>query len=209
MTLSSRFYGNMFLLHTSPRKLTRTFLTIVAGLILFVGLVPTVSAQNLVGRQTRADLSIKAGLISGMDMTGSRDLESGIGLSFQLGASLPLGSKLYVPFSFDFHNISISRENSLMIEPSLGLKGRFYFPKSEITLRPGGAIGFGYLSDQGDLRASQYLTYKLFAEALFKMDDRRFWVAEVAFFDAPIGSSKGDEVKLGPGLLVRFGVAFK
>ena len=70
-------------------------------------------------------------------------------------------------------------------------------------------MGFGYLSDQGDLRASQYLTFKIFAEALFRIDDRRFWVADVAFFNAPLGSSQGNDVTLGPGLVVRIGVLFK
>jgi hypothetical protein len=199
----------MIFLPKAQRLSFRIPLSLLTVAVVTVALTSSAPAQNLAGRNTRAEISIKAGLISGMDMTGSRDLNTGVGASLQLGAGFPVGSGFYIPVTFDFHNITISRENQLMIVPSVGLKRGIYFPQSEITLRPGGSIGFGYLSDQGDLRASQYLTYKIAVEAVFKMDKRRSWLGELAYFNAPTGSSGADDVELGPGFLLRFGIIFK
>ena len=204
-----RFFLMMIPLVTHRRPSFPICLALLAVAVSVSGLGSPVFAQNLVGRSSRAEISIKAGLISGMAMTGSRDLNSGVGASLQLGAAFPAGHGFRIPVTFDFHNISISRENQLMIEPSVGFKRDLYFPQSEMTLRPGGSIGFGYLSDQGDLRASQYLTFKIGVEALFKMDKRRSWLGEFAYFNAPSGTSGADVVELGPGFILRVGVVFK
>jgi hypothetical protein len=96
-----------------------------------------------------------------------------------------------------------------MIEPSLGFKKEFRLEHLKMLLKPGAAVGFSYLSDIGDLPASQYLSFRLLFETHFIIDIKKAWVAELALYHAPTGDRSGEPLVFGPGVIVRVGLAFR
>ena len=188
---------------------TRLFWIIVVLLGMTVGTGTDILAQNLVGRSTRGVFGLKVGVISRMNMTGDRDLRSEVGSCIQVYADIPKGKNYYLSAAFDFYYIEINRTNQIMIEPNLGLKKTFYLQRGQMAIKPGGSVGFAFLADMGSLRASQYLTFKVFCEIHFKIDARKAWVGELALFHAPTGSSNRLDLAFGPGLMLRVGLAFR
>ena len=174
-----------------------------------LSLSPSVLAQNLVGRVSSGLFGIKAGMISRMNMRGGLRLHSEIGSSAQVFVDFPKGKGFYISTAFDFYYIEINRSNQIMIEPSIGFKRSFHLRRANMILRPTGSIGFAYLADMGDLPSSNFLTFKFSVEAHFKIDAKKAWVGELGLFHAPTGSNGRLDVSLGPGVMLRWGLAFR
>jgi hypothetical protein len=181
----------------------------VAVAAALLGLAPSVSAQNLVGRSTSGKFGIKVGVISRMNMRGDRNLQSEIGSTAQVFADFPKGKGFYFSTAFDFYYVEINRSNQIMIEPSVGVKRVCRLKRSDMMLLPAASIGFAYLAEMGDLPSSNFLTYKLLVEIHLKIDARKAWVGELAFFNAPSGSNGRRDISFGPGLMLRCGLAFR
>ena len=177
--------------------------------VVLISLSASVSAQNLVGRVTGGRFGIKAGVISRMTMDGDLKLNSEIGSTAQVFADFPKGEGFYFGTAFDFYYIEINRSNQIMIEPNISLKRAYSLKRDEILLMPVASIGFAYLADIGDLPSSNFLTFKFMVEAHFKIDARKAWVGELGLFNAPTGSNGRLDVSLGPGVMLRWGLAFR
>ena len=178
-------------------------------LIVVVGLTPAASAQNLVGRVSSGVFGIKAGVISRMTMDGVTRLNSEIGSTAQLFVDFPRGKGFYMSVAFDFYYIEINRSNQVMIEPNIGIKRSFRLSRANMELKPGASFGFAYLSDTGDLPSANFLTFKFLVETHFKIDAKKAWVGELALFNAPRGSNRDGDLSLGPGVMLRGGLAFR
>jgi len=192
-------------------------ITCVILTVVLIGLSGSVSAQNLVGRVTSGRFGIKVGLISRMNMRGDLKLQSEFGFTAQVFADFPKGKGFYFSTAFDFYSIKIRRSNyiennrssQMMIEPNIGLKRAFHLNRADMQLIPAVSIGFAYLADIDDLPSSNFLTYKLLIEVHFKVDSKKAWVGELALFNAPTGSNGRLDISLGPGLMLRWGLAFR
>lgn len=189
----------------------KSYLRPISLVLLAVALwvAPEAQAQNLVGRPSSGLFGIKVGVISRMNLEGIRPLHTEIGSTAQVFADFPKGRDFYFVAAFDFYYVEISRSNTVMIEPSLGLKRAFYLRHLDMVLKPGASIGFAYLAEMRDLPASNYLTFKLLFEVHFKIDAKKAWVGELAFFNAPSGKAGKLDMSLGPGLMLRWGLAFR
>ena len=193
------------------RKGDRAFLgrLISAGLVIILGMTADAAAQNLVGRPTRGIFGLKLGVVSRMNMTGGRQLHSEIGSCAQVYADLPQGKRFYLSAAFDFYYVEIARSNQIMIEGSFGVKRAYNLEHARMILKPGVSIGFAYLAEMGGLPASQYLTGKLLLETYFKIDAKKAWVGELALFHASHGTDGDLDIGFGPGLILRWGLAFQ
>ena len=189
-------------------NMNKTTLTLTL-LLAFVTIAGSAAeAQTRFGRPSRAEVGLKLGLISRMSMTGATEQQSSASISGQADINHPITGRYSFPLTIDFHRIAISRANQTMLVVSGGISRSISFPDSELSLRPGMQVGFGFLADIGDLPSSQYLTYKISVELLSRMDNKRSWVGELAFIDMPSGSMQGESIKFGFGILLRFGIAF-
>lgn len=187
----------------------RLLVHLLASLLVVIGLVYDVSAQNLVGRPTRTIMGLKIGLITRMDLKADPNLQSEVGSNFGMFADFPKGKENYLSVALDFYYIEITRENQVMVEGSLAYKHGFVLQHLDVVLKPGFAIGYAYLADIGYLSASSYFTTKLIFEAHFKISARKAWVGELSIWHAPVGSNEDEELVFGPGILFRVGLAFR
>ena len=144
-----------------------------------------------------------------MNFDTNLPLQTAVGSCAQVFADLPQGREFYLTAAFDFYSVAIYRSNQVMIEASVGLKRIFPLPRPKMFLKPAVSVGFAYLAQMGDLPASQFLSIKLFVETHFTIDARKAWVGELGLFHAPTGSNGKYDVTLGPGLFVRWGLAFR
>lgn len=176
---------------------------------ILLGMAPSIHSQNLVGRTTSGLFGLKVGVISRMDLRGERRLNTEIGSTAQVFADFRKGQRLFIATAFDFYYVEVNRSNQIMIEPGVGVKYSFPIADAGATLKPGVMIGFAYLSDTGDLPAAELFSYKLLFEAEFKIDVKKAWLGEIALFDAPTGRSASKGITLGPGVMLRLGLAFR
>ena len=91
----------------------------------------------------------------------------------------------------------------------MGVKRIFPLPRAGMFLKPALSIGFAYLSHMPDIPAARFLSIKLYVETHFTIDNRKAWVGELGIFRAPVGSNDDTEVTFGPGVYLRWGVAFR
>ena len=180
-----------------------------AALLLLPCVTSSISGQNLLGRPTSGVFGLKAGVISRMDFDAYQPLQSEIGSSAQVFADLPQGREFYLTAAFDFYYIGISRSHQVMIDASIGLKRIFPLPGPRMFLKPAVSVGFAYLAQMGDLPAARFLSLKLFLETHFTIDARKAWVGELGWFQTPAGSNGDSDVTLGPGVFLRWGLAFR
>lgn len=166
-------------------------------------------AENLVGRPTSGVIGVKAGVISRMNLNMSPARQSGIGSCAQVYADFPMGRQVYFTTAFDFYYIEFGGANQIMIEPNVGVKRAFPLRRARMLLTPGASVGFAYLAHVGDLPESRFLSLKLFVETHFTIDARRAWVGELALFHAPTGANSVEHLSFGPGVMLRWGVAFR
>jgi hypothetical protein len=144
-----------------------------------------------------------------MDMRSQPTLSSEIGSTAEVFAYFPAGNQYSWTAAFDFYYVQIVNSNQVMIEPNVGLNRSFLFRRAQLALVPGIAIGFAFLADMGDIPASQYLSLKLSLGLHGIINAREAWIGELAVFHAPLGSSGGDDLSFGPGLMARIGLAFR
>lgn len=189
---------------------------VLAMVVVLLVLAPSVSAQNLVGRRTSGLMGVKLGVISRMSMRGDVELQSHASPTVQVFADFPKFKDFYLAIAFDFYYLTIRRSNEikvkrpsqLMIEPCVGLKRAFYLKHADMILKPAVMLGFTYLADISDVPSSTYLSYKFMIEAHFKVDNKKSWIGELGLFNASHGNNGRGDVSLGPGVLLRVGVAF-
>lgn len=161
------------------------------------------------GRPTSGVVGLKAGVISRMDFDTNLPLQSEVGSCAQVFADIPQGHEFYLTAAFDFYSVAIYRSNQVMIEPNIGLKRIFSLPRPKMFLKPAVSVGFSYLAQMGNLPAARFLSLKLLVEIHFTIDSKKAWVGELGLFDAPTGSNGKRDVTLGPGIFVRWGLAFR
>ena len=149
------------------------------------------------------------GLIGRMNLASEPPLRSEIGSSAQVLGYFPFGDRFYFTTAFDFHYIQIVNSNQVMIEPNIGIRHSFPLNRAKLALVPGAAVGFAFLADMGSIPASQYLTLRFSLEVHGTINAKRAWIGELALFHAPFGSSRGDHLSFGPGLLLRLGLAYR
>jgi hypothetical protein len=148
-------------------------------------------------------------VISRMDYDTDWTLQSGVGSCAQLFADFPQGRQFYLTTAFDFYYIGLGGDNQVMIDASLGIKRAFALGRAGMYLKPAAAVGFAYLAQTGDLPAARFLSIKLYIESHFTIDVRKAWVGELGLFHAPTGSNGSADVTFGPGVFLRWGVAFR
>jgi hypothetical protein len=182
---------------------------ILTTLLLLFATTSPVSGENLLGKPTRGILGLKAGVISRMDYDTEWTLQSGVGSCAQLFADFPQGRQFYLTTAFDFYYIGIGGDNQVMIDASVGIKRSFPLRRAKMFLKPAVAVGFAYLAEIGDLPAARFLSLKFYLETHFTIDARKAWVGELGLFQTPTGSNGKDDVTFGPGVFLRWGVAFR
>ena len=144
-----------------------------------------------------------------MNFNDNLNRRSEIGSTGQVFADFPKGRGFYLSTAFDFYYVEINRSNQIMIEPSAGIKGTVRLKRSDMILKPVAMIGFAYIADMGDVPSYNFLTFKFLVEAHFKIDAKKAWVGELGLFYAPTGSNGQGDISFGPGLMFRWGLAFR
>ena len=183
--------------------------SVLAALSSLLCVTSSISGQNLMGRPTSGVFGLKAGVVSRMNFDTNLPLQTAVGSCAQVFADLPQGREFYLTGAFDFYYVEINHSNQIMIEASFGLKRIFPLPRPKMFLKPAVSVGFAYLAEMGDLPASRFLSLKLFLEIHFTIDARKAWVGELGLLHAPTGNNGRSDVTLGPGLYLRWGLAFR
>ena len=182
---------------------------VIATLLSLYFITSPVAGQNLLGQPTRGIVGLKAGVISRMDYDTDWTLQSGVGSCAQIFADFPQGRGFYLTAEFDFYFIGISNASQIMIDPSMGLKYSFSLRRAKMLIKPAVAVGFAYLAEIGSLPASRFLSLKYYVETHFTIDARKAWVGELGLFHTPTGSNGSTDATFGPGVFVRWGLAFR
>lgn len=181
-----------------------------ACILLIICLIAaTVSAGVTRPEPTRGTFGAKVGLMSRAHVGGDLDLQTEVGSTAQVYADFPMWGRLFGTAAFDFYYIELVRNNNVMIDASLGLKYELKLTHANMMLRPGVAIGYGFLPEINAIRASNYATIKVFLEAHFPVAIKRTVVCEVGLFGAPTGGNATYDLTLGPAYCLRVGLAFR
>ena len=100
-------------------------------------------------------------------------------------------------------------EARTMLDLSLNFKATLAGGENARWLfRPGVAVGFGALQRFQRLSGSNYLTLKAMGELHYLTAGNFNFVLDATFWHAPSGGDRDRDVKVGPLLLVRFGIVF-
>ena len=177
-------------------------------LIVILFTAGSASAARTTAEPTRGIFGAKVGFMSRGNVGGDFDLQTEVGSTGQIYTDFPLWGRLFGAAAFDFYYMEIVHDNNIMIDASFGLKYEFRMSHSNMLLRPGVAIGYGFLPEINQIRASNYATVKVFLETHFPVSIKRAVVCEVGVFGAPTGGNAAVDVTLGPAYFVRVGLAF-
>jgi len=170
--------------------------------------VPAI-AGKVVEQPTHGIFGAKVGIMSRANIRGDLYLRTEIGSTAQVYADFPVWRRFYLATSFDFYYIELVRNNDVMIDGSLGVKYEFLLPRANMLLRPGIAIGYGFLPEINEIRATSWATVKTFMETHFTINPRRAFVCELAVMGAPVGGYGSLDLTLGPAFMLRVGLAFR
>ena len=167
---------------------------------------PSYSADKQV---QRGGVGLKAGFLHKATFTvNDTAYDSRMGLNVGVFFDVPLYSLTMVSIAADFRDIQILDHRQWMLDLSLGLKPTIYKERSRLAVKPGVAVGFGYLADIAWLSSTTYLTLKASTEVLFLVSRKYAYVAEFAVFAAPVGGNKELEISTSPTVSIRVGIMY-
>jgi hypothetical protein len=169
------------------------------------------SAQNLVqrnfGRWHRGVFGVRAGIINSTTMkVGDREYTSNVALIGGVLFDAPLTRKTTIGVTADLLDIQVFDERQKALDVGITFKYAIYREYTRMALKPGLGVGYAYLARIGYLDASGYLTLKTFLEAIFYVDRRFAWIADIDILWAPVGGNREYDVTYGPAVIARFGV---
>ena len=160
---------------------------------------------------------IKVGYIG----TGDVDLEGqkadqrssfGAGLFFDF----PFGNRMHYGVSGDLLRMNWKadgaryrfEEQEMMLDVGVNFKATLMSENGPVAVRPGVGIGFGALRRMADFSGSNYLTLKAFTEVVFFTPGDVAFLVDGGVWYAPSGGDNDHDIKIGPLLVVRFGIMF-
>ena len=175
-----------------------------AALLMIAG--PSYGADKQV---RQGGVGLKAGFLHRAKFTVNKtEYESKMGLSVGVFFDVPAYSLTMLSVAADFRDIQILDHRQWMLDLSVGLKPTIYNERSQLAVKPGVAVGFGYLADIGWLGSTTYLTLKASTEVLFLVSRKYAYVAEFVVFSAPSGGNSQYEISTSPTVSVRVGVMY-
>ena len=129
-----------------------------------------------------------------------------IDMSFGVGGAIDakLGDRIWGGVYLDLLNVSAYDESALMFDGGVGIKAAFGGVNGKPLWRPGIGFGYGNLSSNAGLDATQYLTIRAGVEAIMPSG----WLAEALIYAAPTGGNDDVTVTYGPMVQLRFGRSF-
>ncbi|HUV31030.1 MAG TPA: hypothetical protein VMY05_08090 [Acidobacteriota bacterium] len=136
--------------------------------------------------------------------------------SFGAFFDFPMGRGFHYGFAVDFHHMSwdihvgpgACVSGNTLIDISAGLKMLLAPAGGRVALRPGVAVGFGFVRNPERLTGSNYLAIRAGMELLVAPDSRLGLLSEVAVWYTPTGSNGEVDIIIGPLLLIRAGIVF-
>ncbi|MDH4157284.1 MAG: hypothetical protein OEW00_08425 [candidate division Zixibacteria bacterium] len=154
-------------------------------------------------------VGLKAGFLHKATFTVNKtEYDSKMGLNVGVFFDVPAYSLTMVSVAADFRDIQILDHRQWMLDLSIGLKPTIYKEKSRLAVKPGVAVGFGYLPDIAWLSSTTYLTLKASTEVLFLVTRKYAYVAEFMVFSAPVGGNRQLEISTSPTISLRLGVMY-
>jgi hypothetical protein len=130
------------------------------------------------------------------------EIDMSLGVSGSIDAKL--GERIWGGVYLDLVNISAYNESTLMFDSGVGIKAAFGGLDGKPLWRPGIGFGYGNLSSNSGLNATQYLTIRAGVEAIMPSG----WLAEALIYAAPTGGNDDVTVTYGPMVQLRFGRSF-
>lgn len=194
------------------RKIIRALKRRPAPLILvYPALTLLILAASISAADKRIEkggAAFKAGMLfSTTYKLDSAEIDANDGITLGVSLELPLIKLSKLAFAIDFHDIQIFNDRQFMIDASVGIKPTIYLERSNLAFKPGVAIGFGHLAEIADLRASDYLTWKISFESMFLVKPRYSYIAEILFMGID-GQNDDFDISTNPTLLLRVGVIY-
>lgn len=179
-------------------------LTFIFTLLLLVSLSSATDVRN-----SQTTIGVKGGIIGPCAFyVNDRDFESAMSYSIGGFVDYKLGPKILGGLSLDFLGVShIYDENVSLIDLSATLKAMIFSPNSNLTFRPGFAIGYGSLGDFS-FGASSHLLLKGGLEVVYSTEDSVTWLVEIMLSGSVDGGNEDFAMTFGPMVYVRGGLIF-
>jgi hypothetical protein len=173
-------------------------------------------AQFVDKRLRKGGFGIKAGLVSQTTISfsghqyGSKFAMSG-GIFFEF----PLSDRFMLGLSGDLHNVIMNQieDNEPFLDVSVGPKYLAVVESANIAVKPGAAIGFGYLGPMGPkfarkIARTSYMTWRISSEVLFLSQRQHAYLTELVLMGTAFGRNSEVEVTTNPTFLIRFGIMY-
>jgi hypothetical protein len=168
------------------------------------------NATEIWNKPTRGAFGVKLGLITGTETRGDMMLRTSWDKTFEIFAAVPVFRNVFAQFAFDFHSLTNNRTDNWMLDINLGLKPRLRFPKANMVVHPGLAVGYGHVGTHDSFfEDTDYITVRAFVETGFRINQKTDWLAELSVLFTPQGGSNGFDLRIGPVFLLRVGLALK
>lgn len=179
----------------------------LAFTVSFIILISLSSATDI--RNSQTTFGVKGGIIGPcVYYVNDRDFKSAMSYSIGGFVDYKLGPKILGGLSLDFNGVShVYEANVSLIDLSVTLKAMVFSPNSNLTFRPGFALGYGGLGDF-DFGNSSHLLLKGGLEIVYSTENRVIWLMEIMLGGSVDGGNKDYEITFGPSLLVRSGLIF-
>jgi hypothetical protein len=159
------------------------------------------------GKWHRGLFGIKAGLVhEGTVRLNGEEKATKLGLSGGVFFDVPVTAWSMLGISADVHSFQALSRGQALLDIGLAVKIPAYLKKAEMALKPGAAVGFAHLAQISYLEASDYLSLKVFFEAVFYTKKKYAWTGEFAVYYLATGGNSEYDVTWGPVVMLRGGV---
>ena len=167
-------------------------------------------------RAVTSNVGIKAGVVTDAtlnfaDKTTSSntfELETNQSWTVQGFVELPLRGNFHSILSLDYNNLGDLGKSEMLLTGSYGVRYHWEMNNARFAIRPGIALGYGYLGDTHVSDAASLLMLNLSSEfVIFSMSGTGF-IFETGLLWALTGGNDAYDIDGGPLLQVRGGLRF-
>lgn len=182
-----------------------------------IAVVPlSVSAVSYDPRGHQSKFGIKGGFLLGsrVRIDNGRSIstiDTEAGLTGGIFLDIPQSEKIIAGVALDLYDVQPARspERRKFLDASISVKWRFPTERQRVEIRPGLAIGFGYLAAIGFIEEpTRYITTKAIFEVVFLRSRRFQYYLETAVVASPFGGNSDLDITFRPTLIFRGGAGF-
>lgn len=197
---------------TASRFASRIVCRVLATLLLIATTIILLTS----GTQGSTNVGVKAGLITDASVdftgknesTGSFDLETGQSWSVQASVELPLYSSFRSILALDYHRLGDLGKSEMILQGSFGIRYHWETRSQRFAVRPGAAVGYGYLGETSVTGSGNLILLNLSTEFIIFSESGTGFVIETAGLWSLTGGNDDYDIEAGPMFLVRAGLRF-